>query len=337
MGIGKRKKLYNTVLCQTFSSCGNFLFAGNNFGDVFVYSILDITETPSEEDVTKVAPSLEPIQVYNVTDVGHVQSMVFYKDFLIVGIPGEIRGYQWCEDSKKIKKKVWEIRIPNSYESIEAVDVNSLWLNEETDEVFLGCGDSRILGINLEGGQIMKTYAEHKDYIHCLSGLENRLYSASEDGSVKFWDLRQKKSTGSVEPYKNHELFRPQMGKWLGTVSCTENFFVCGGGPKASLWHTRTNECTTIYPFPGAVHVSGFNEDSVLLAGQNSNVIRYSLNGDISAEIPISSPATYSVIWQTAPTKIMSIAGAQNEIDICLNFNYKDILLKTYTNETPDV
>uniref|UniRef100_A0A1B0CRU0 Uncharacterized protein n=1 Tax=Lutzomyia longipalpis TaxID=7200 RepID=A0A1B0CRU0_LUTLO len=129
---------------------------------------------------------------------------------------GDING---AKTARRSRKKVWEIRIPNSYESIEAVDVNSLWLNEETDEVFLGCGDSRILGINLEGGQIMKTYSEHKDYIHCLSGLENRLYSASEDGSVKFWDLRQKKSTGSVEPYKNHELFRPQMGKWLGTVS----------------------------------------------------------------------------------------------------------------------
>ncbi|XP_055702304.1 THO complex subunit 6 [Phlebotomus papatasi] len=334
MGVDKRRKLYNTVQSQTFSSCGNFLFAGNNFGDVFVFSIPDIAEIPNDEDILhKAAPSLEPIQVFRVTDSGHVESLAFFKDFLIVGIPGEIQGYQWCESSKRIKKKLWEIRIPTGQDTMEAIDVNCLWLNEENDEIYLGCGDSKILGLNLDSGQFFRTFMGHKDYIHSLHGLDNRLYSASEDGSVKFWDLRQKKSTGFVEPYKNPDLLRQPMGKWVGSVACTENFFICGGGPKASLWHTRTNECTTIFPFPGAVHVSGFIDDTVLLAGQNPNVVQYSLNGDLSAEIPVSSPATYSVIWQTTPTKLMSIAGAHNEIDICLNFNYKDIVLKLYTKE----
>lgn len=79
--------------------------------------------------------------------------------------------------------------------------------------------------------------------------------------------------------------------------------------------------------------MSGFIDDTVLLAGQNPNVVQYSLNGDLSAEIPVSSPATYSVVWKVTPTKLMSIAGAHNEIDICLNFNYKDIVLKLYTKE----
>ncbi|XP_059619187.1 THO complex subunit 6 [Phlebotomus argentipes] len=337
MVIEKRKKLYNTVLSQTFSSCGNFLFAGNNFGDVFVYSIPDIAEVPSDEEIiSKTAPSLEPIQVFSVIDSGHIESLAFHKNFLIVGLPGELRGYQWCNESKRIKKQLWEVRVPTGSESMEAVDVNALWLNDENDEIYLGCGDSKILGLNLDNGQFFRTFTGHKDYIHCLQGLDNRLYSASEDGSIKFWDVRQKKSTGLVEPYKNHELFRPQMGKWLGSVACSENFFVCGGGPKASLWHTRTNECTTVFPFSGALHVSGFIDDTVLLAGQSSNVVQYSLNGDLSAEIPVSSPATYSVIWQTTPTKLMSIAGAQNEIDICLNFNYKDIVLKLYAKDASE-
>lgn len=34
-----KKLFYNTVLSQTFSTCGEFLFAGNNFGDVFVFRL----------------------------------------------------------------------------------------------------------------------------------------------------------------------------------------------------------------------------------------------------------------------------------------------------------
>ncbi|GAB0092553.1 THO complex subunit 6 [Sergentomyia squamirostris] len=332
MVSGSHKKLYNTVLTQTFSCCGNFLFAGNTFGDVFVFSILDIVDVPNEEDAgSRISPSLGPIQVYKVTDIGQVQSLAFHKDFLIVGVAGEIRGYEWCNDSRRIKKKAWEVRIPCSPDSTELVDVNCFWLNEESDELFAGCGDSRILGIDLDGGRIFRTFEGHKDYIHSVHGFENRLYSASEDGMVKFWDFKVKKSTGYVEPFKNHELFRPQMGKWIGSVSCNENFFVCGGGPKAALWHTRTDGCTTMFPFAGAIHVTGFIDDTVLLAGQNPNVVQCSINGDITAEIPVSSPATYSVIFQTEPRKVMAIAGAHNDIDICLNFNYKDIVLKLYS------
>jgi THO complex subunit 6 len=29
--------LYNTVLAQTFSPCGNYLVAGNTYGEVVVY------------------------------------------------------------------------------------------------------------------------------------------------------------------------------------------------------------------------------------------------------------------------------------------------------------
>lgn len=35
--MDSKKLFYNTVLSQTFSSCGGFLFAGNTFGDVFVF------------------------------------------------------------------------------------------------------------------------------------------------------------------------------------------------------------------------------------------------------------------------------------------------------------
>lgn len=32
-----KKLFYNTTLSQTLSDCGLYLFAGNNFGEIFVF------------------------------------------------------------------------------------------------------------------------------------------------------------------------------------------------------------------------------------------------------------------------------------------------------------
>lgn len=37
MGPELNKIFYNTTVAQCVSTCGEYLFAGNNFGDIFVY------------------------------------------------------------------------------------------------------------------------------------------------------------------------------------------------------------------------------------------------------------------------------------------------------------
>lgn len=32
-----KRRIYNTILSQTISTDGRYLFAGNNFGEIFVY------------------------------------------------------------------------------------------------------------------------------------------------------------------------------------------------------------------------------------------------------------------------------------------------------------
>lgn len=147
---------------------------------------------------------------------------------------------------------------------------------------------------------------------------------------MKIWDLRQKKVINSLEPHSNAKLERPQFGKWVGTVCANDDWLVCGGGPKASLWHLRSMECTTVFPFPDKVHVSGFLDEAVMIAGHHNHLFQFNFNGTTTAEIPVSPSAVYSVVWQLEPTKIMAIAGTSNEVDICQNFNYKDIALKLY-------
>lgn len=217
----------------------------------------------------------------------------------------------------------------------QAAEVNCIWLDNQQNgntHLYAGCGDNTIYEINLENGKILRTFDGHKDYIHSIHGSDSRLFSASEDGTIRFWDIREKQLTGILEPYKNEKLQRPEFGKWQGTVSVTDDWLVCGGGPKFSLWHLRSLECTTVFPFHEKIHVSGFLDDIIYAGGDHNEFYQYSFNGDIVAKVPISSSSIYSIIWQNEPIKIMSIGGSSNNLDICTDFKFRDMVLNLHTN-----
>jgi len=50
--------------------------------------------------------------------------------------------------------------------------------------------------------------------------------SASEDGSVRLWDMRQKSHTTTVQSYLNDKLVRPELGKWIGAAAISEDWLV---------------------------------------------------------------------------------------------------------------
>lgn len=273
----------------------------------------------------------KPIQVFSVTENGkkqQVQSLAFFENFLIVGTnTGKVSGYSWIKN--RLTKKKWETFLANQ-NMADQNDMNCFWLQKSDGTLFVGCGDNNIYAVSLENGKIIRKFSGHTDYIHWIDGVNGALYSASEDGSVKFWDQREKRFVNQLEPYKNERLERPQFGKWQGTVSVTDDWLLCGGGPKPSLYHLRSLECSTVFDVNSTIHVSGFLDDIIYLGGDNSHLFQHNLKGDITAEIPVSSSSIYSVVSQTAPEKFMSIAGASNHLDICTNFNFKDIMLKLY-------
>lgn len=187
-----KKLFYNTVLSQTFSACGEYLFAGNNFGDVFVfrldmevleivisgmitvslcpsstYSVPQIFDTDKQQD-GDIKKALEPMQVFKVSEKHLIHSLAFHRNFLIVGTTGEIAGYAWTND--KLGKKLWAITIPSSEDSLGFADVNYLYVDKDKDLLYAGCGDNKIYCVNLDNGQIMRDFNEHKDYIHCVFG-----------------------------------------------------------------------------------------------------------------------------------------------------------------------
>lgn len=344
-----KKCFYTTILSQTISGDGKYLFCGSNFGEILIYRLVYIgnllrivnsKDFPSSIDRILSCsessngdpdkPPTAPQAVFPLPEKCQVYSLSFHKDFLIVGLNGEICGYAWNVKNATIGKRAWTVKLPVSAEYTDINEVNYLWMDKTDEILYAGCGDNVMYAISLEDGRITRNFQGHKDYIHCVSGCGGKLATASEDGSVLMWDARQSKFTGKIEPFSNDTLNRPEFGKWQGTVSITEDWLVCGGGPRFSLWHLRSLECTTDFAFPERLHVSGFIDDMIYAAGECRNLYQYNFNGDVTAEIPVSAPAVYSVVQQSEPNKFMAIAGAASQIDVCTNFSFKDIVLQAY-------
>lgn len=155
--------------------------------------------------------------------------------------------------------------------------------------------------------------------------------TGSEDGTVMFWDQREKNSSFTLEPWKTTTINRPNFGHWIGSASINNEWVACGGGPRLALYHLRNRQPFQIFDFPKEVHVTEFIEDNLLVAGESNLLCQYSFKGDVISEIETSGPSVLSVAWQTAPhCKILTACGASNKIDVTINFTYKDTTLNFY-------
>lgn len=177
------------------------------------------------------------------------------------------------------------------------------------------------------------------------------IVTGSEDGTVKFWDQREKNVAFTLEPYKSANIARPNFGRWIGSASINNDWVATGGGPRLALYHLRNRQPFQIFDFEKEIHVTDFIEDNLLAGknlfeeccckvfnifitfsgGESNTLCQYSFKGDVLSEIETSGPSVLSVSWQTSPNcKILTACGASNKIDVSINFTYKDTTLNFY-------
>ncbi|KAG8223955.1 hypothetical protein J437_LFUL003763, partial [Ladona fulva] len=292
------KELYNTVLSQTFSACGRYLIVGNTYGEIAVFDLRLLLNPSDEHPATR-----KPVQKFVINDGVQVCSMVSTKKWLITGTVGEISGWDWNSITSSPKVS-WTINIPSSKDALEKPDVNSLLLNDMDGNLYAGCGDNKIYVFDLEDGKLIRNFSGHDDYIHCIHNSGTTLASASEDGTVKLWDVRQEVYCHMIQPHAHEKLYRPHLGKWVGAVSLSDDWLLCGGGPRPSLWHTKSLDVTTVYPMDDkGIHFLAFHDDRIMAGGCYPYFYHFSYNGDVLALIPSSSTTVYSAVFQEAPYK----------------------------------
>lgn len=84
-----------------------------------------------------------------------------------------------------------------------------------------GCGDNNIYIWDMCSGDVKCILKGHKDYIHCVDHLRktNQVMSGSEDGTVKFWDVRTSEAVEQITPSSMEMACRNSLGKWISCVA----------------------------------------------------------------------------------------------------------------------
>ncbi|XP_022073355.1 THO complex subunit 6 homolog isoform X1 [Acanthochromis polyacanthus] len=311
--------LHMSVFSQSFSPCGRFLAAGNNYGEIAVFSL----SAALSPDAT--AANQKPVLTFTAHE-GPVFSLLSTDVHLLSAGNGEISAWSWNELSKKNVKPLWTKR-PNYKSSLEIPEINSMIINPRDNSLVVGGGDNNIHILDLEHGVFKNVLQGHSDYIHCVSvrDREAEILSGGEDGAVRMWDSRSGQCVHCIEVYKYESCARPQFGKWISCLTTDSDWMLCGGGPSLSLWHLRSLSPTSVFPLSGCQRQAAFYQDKILAVGEGAFVSHCLLGGEVKAQIPCTPQSLNTLQLNTNSTehRVLTVGGSSDHIDVFTNLSYR--------------
>uniref|UniRef100_A0A8C2IDM9 THO complex 6 n=2 Tax=Cyprinus carpio TaxID=7962 RepID=A0A8C2IDM9_CYPCA len=307
--------LHMSVFSQSFSPCGRFLAAGNNYGEIALFSLSAALSPDASEG------SQKPILNFTAHD-GPVFSLLSTDTHLLSAGNGEISAWSWAELIKKVSQLFSKcmcifLGLGKMYISFHCCD-NSL---------IVGGGDNNIHIMDMETGIFKSVLKGHTDYIHCLcfKEREEEILSGGEDGAVRIWDSRTNRPVHCIEVFKYEECARPQFGKWISCLATDSDWMLCGGGPSLSLWHLRSMSPTSVFPLPGCQREAVFHQDLIMSVGEGPYVSHCLHGGTVKAQIPCtpSSLNTLALNLKNTEHRVMTVGGSSHQIDVFTNFSYR--------------
>lgn len=321
--MGPVEHLHMSVFSQSFSPCGRFLAAGNNYGEIAVFS-LSAALSPDATDLSQ-----KPMLTFTAHD-GPVFSLLSTDSHLLSTGNGEISAWSWAELIKRNAKAIWTRR-PNYKSSLEIPEINAMIINPTDNSLVVGGGDNNIHIMDMEHGGFKSVLQGHSDYIHCLSvrEREGEILSGGEDGAVRIWDCRTGRSVHCVEVFKYENCARPQYGKWISCLATDSDWMLCGGGPSLSLWHLRSMSPTSIFSLAGCQRQAAFYQDMILSVGEGQCVSHCLLGGEIKAQIPCTphSLNTLALNLNSTDHRVLTVGGSSNQVDVFTNLSYRTFSL----------
>uniref|UniRef100_A0A8C1Z1N8 THO complex 6 n=1 Tax=Cyprinus carpio TaxID=7962 RepID=A0A8C1Z1N8_CYPCA len=304
-----------SVFSQSFSPCGRFLAAGNNYGEIALFSLSAALSPDASEG------SQKPILNFTAHD-GPVFSLLSTDTHLLSAGNGEISAWSWAELIKKVSQLFSKcmcifLGLGKMYISFHCCD----------NSMIVGGGDNNIHIMDMETGIFKSVLKGHTDYIHCLcfKEREEEILSGGEDGAVRIWDSRTNRPVHCIEVFKYEECARPQFGKWISCLATDSDWMLCGGGPSLSLWHLRSMSPTSVFPLPGCQREAVFHQDLIMSVGEGPYVSHCLHGGTVKAQIPCtpSSLNTLALNLKNTEHRVMTVGGSSHQIDVFTNFSYR--------------
>ncbi|XP_072224513.1 THO complex subunit 6 homolog [Leuresthes tenuis] len=317
--MGPIERLHMSVFSQSFSPCGRFLAAGNNYGEIALFSL----SAALSPDAT--TANQKPVLTFTAHE-GPVFSLLSNDGVLLSAGNGEVSAWSWTELIKKNVKALWTKR-PHYRSSLEIPEINSMAVNARDNSLVLGGGDNNLHVLDLEHGLFKAVLQGHTDYVHCVCTREREaeLLSGSEDGAVRMWDSRTGQSVHCIEVHKYESCARPQFGKWIGCVTTDSDWMLCGGGPSLSLWHLRSLSPTSTFPLSGCQRQAAFHQDMILAVGEGACVSHCQLGGEVKAQIPCTPQSlnTLQINTKSSEHRVLTVGGSSSHIDVFTNLSYR--------------
>lgn len=317
--MGPVELLHMSVFSQSFSPCGRFLAAGNNYGEIALFSL----SAALSPDATAIHQ--KPVLTFTAHE-GPVFSLQSSDSQLLSAGNGEISCWSWSELIKKNVRPLWTKR-PNYKSSLEIPEINSMNINSRDNSLVVGGGDNNIHILDMEHGVFKSVLQGHTDYIHCVSvrEREGEILSGGEDGAVRIWDCRTGQSVHCIEVSKYESCARPQFGKWISCLTTDSDWMLCGGGPSLSLWHLRSLSPTSTFPLIGCQRQAAFYQDMILAVGDGAFVSHCLLSGDVKAQIPCAPQSlnTLQINTNSNEHRVLTVGGSSDKIDVFTNLSYK--------------
>ncbi|XP_028022217.1 THO complex subunit 6 homolog isoform X3 [Balaenoptera ricei] len=278
------QRLHMIIFSQNVSPCGKFLAAGNNYGQIAIFSLSAALSSEAKEE------SKKPMVTFQAHD-GPVYSMVSTDRHLLSAGDGEVKAWLWAEILKKGCKELWR-RQPPYRTSLEVPEINALLLVPKENSLILAGGDCQLHTMDLETGTFTRALWGHTDYIHCLALRERspEVLSGGEDGAVRLWDLRTAKEVQTIEVYKHEECSRPHNGRWIGCLATDSDWMILSAGQ---------GRCVNQWQLSGELKAQ--------VPGSSPGLLSLSLN---------QQPA--------APEcKVLTAAGNSCRVDVFTNLGYR--------------
>uniref|UniRef100_A0A671WFZ4 THO complex 6 n=1 Tax=Sparus aurata TaxID=8175 RepID=A0A671WFZ4_SPAAU len=297
MSVCVLQLLHMSVFSQSFSPCGRYLAAGNNYGEIALFSL----SAALSPDAT--VQSQKPVLTFTAHE-GPVFTLISSDCHLLSAGNGEISAWSWTELIKKV-----------------TVSLNTQQPGKQHDLI------AELFELNFTLSPQNSVLQGHSDYIHCVSVREREadILSGSEDGAVRIWDSRMDQSVHCIEVYKYESCARPQYGKWISCVTTDSDWMLCGGGPSLSLWHLRSLSPTSIFPLTGCQRQAAFHQDMILAVGDGPFVSHCLLGGEVKAQIPCTPQSLNTLQLNTNSTehRVLTAGGSSDHIEVFTNLSYR--------------
>merc|ERR1719215_178174 len=250
-----------------------------------------------------------------------VFSLTSTNDFLFAGGKGQVRAWRW-EDlmNNQNIEPAFIIPVGNPRVKVNWLDVDHGDVNfGGRDKLLAGCGDNNVYVLNLERLNVVDVLRGHTSYVHCVAAANSAgvsVLSASEDGTVKFWDTRKPGSDAvfTCTPNNDEVTGRPKLGKFVSTVACHGDWMVCGGGPVTSLWNLSTRIMSgSIPPVTGVVYAAKIVDDKIYTSGQNTDLCVSNYGGELLSTVKLKCSCVYSLA-HTSKHNLITVAGSSPHI-----------------------